>query len=182
LLVLSGAGCARVYQDDGVATASGTTELNVSASASAGFSPDPQRDQESFLQFAKCMREHGVPMEDPQLDGGRIHMLLPEGVDKETAKAAHEECRKLLPNGGEPIKIDPETQEKMRQFAQCMRENGVPNFPDPGEGGGIMIDGNKLGIDPRSEEFKKAEEACAQYRPMPRGSGEPETHTTASNA
>jgi hypothetical protein len=84
-----------------------------------------------------------------------------------------------MPNGGEPMKADPQMQEQMRKFAQCMRENGVPGFPDPGADGGIQINGGN-GVDPTSEEFKKAEKACAQHGPKLGGGGPVTDHTTGS--
>jgi hypothetical protein len=170
LLVLSSAGCAKGADGDGVASASGTTKP--SASASTSTSRDPQKDQEAFLEFAKCMREHGVPMNDPQFDGGGVNLSIPEGTSKEQVDAAQKECKQYMPNGGEPMKPDPEMQEKMRKFAQCMRENGVANFPDPSDDGGMMIDSDTLGMDPQSDAFKKAEQACQQYQPKPPGGGD----------
>ncbi|MER7009413.1 hypothetical protein ABT297_41080 [Dactylosporangium sp. NPDC000555] len=171
LLVLGGAGCTRGGdRDDGVATANGGAKS--SAGPTARFSPDPKRDQESMLKFADCMRGHGIPMEDPQMDGNAFQWSFPEGIAKEKVKAAQQACKQHLPNDGEPMKIDPEAQEKLREFSRCMRENGVPNFPDPSEAGGVMIDGNNLGVDPQGEEFKKAEQQCQQYIQKPQGGGE----------
>ena len=58
-------------------------------------------------------------------------------------------------------------QEKVRaaavKFAQCMREQGIENFPDPaGDGGTRIAVGPESGIDP--EEFETASKACEQYR------------------
>jgi hypothetical protein len=44
-------------------------------------------------------------------------------------------------------------------FAKCMRENGVPSFPDPGADGGFVKNDKT-----NNPEFKKAEEACKQYQ------------------
>jgi len=176
LLVLGSAGCAKPDKDDGVATANGTAKP--SASASASTRRDPQQDQEAMLAFAKCMREHGIPMDDPEVDGGGVSIMMPEGTEKAKVDAAQKECKKFMPNGGEPPKLDPAELEQQRKFAQCMRDNGVPKFPDPSEdGGGIMLNGDDL--DPKSETFKKAETACSQYQPKRPGGAEegPQTNT-----
>lgn len=55
------------------------------------------------------------------------------------------------------------------KYAQCMRENGLPDFPDPKDGGGGIL-GEGSGIDPESQEFKDAEAKCKQYLP---NSGQP---------
>lgn len=172
-------GCARPGGGDGVASAGGTP--TASASAAAGDNRrDPVKDQEHFLKYAACMREHGIDMPDPQLDGGGVAMSLPQGTDKAKVDAANEQCKQFLPNGGQPMKADPEMQEKMRRFSQCMRENGVPEFPDPSEDGGIRIEGGQgTGLDPGSEAFKKAQALCEQYQPKPPGGGDggPKTQT-----
>lgn len=54
--------------------------------------------------------------------------------------------------------------EALRAFAQCMRDNGVPNFPEPTEDG-ISLSGT--GLDPDSPEFKLAAKACESLRPAP---------------
>jgi hypothetical protein len=170
LLALPVAGCARGGgDDDGVASASGA-KPSASATGNTG-KRNPKDDQEAFLKYSQCMRDHGIPMDDPQMEGGGFSMSIPEGTDVAKVQAAEAECKQFMPNGGEPPKLDAEQQEKMRKFAQCMRENGVPNFPDPSEDGGIMIDGGKLGLDPRSQQFKDAEKACEQHQPKPPGGG-----------
>ena len=50
------------------------------------------------------------------------------------------------------------------KFSDCMRSHGVPNFPDPGPGGGIQI-GSGSGIDPQSPAFQSAQNACSKYMP-----------------
>ncbi|MGI5328433.1 hypothetical protein [Actinomadura nitritigenes] len=45
-------------------------------------------------------------------------------------------------------------------YARCMRENGVPKFSDPGDGGNLML---PEGVDPNSPQVKKATEACKKY-------------------
>ncbi|MEV0133959.1 hypothetical protein AB0H83_36515 [Dactylosporangium sp. NPDC050688] len=187
LLLVLGAtatGCARSGGGDGVASAGGTPTASAS-SGTGNEARDPGKDQEAMLKYAQCMREHGVDMPDPQFDGGSVTMMLPEGTDRAKVDAANEQCKRFMPNGGKPRKADPETQEKMRKFSQCMRENGVPDFPDPSEDGGIRIDGTKGGsLDPGSEVFKKAQKVCEQYQPKPPGAGAggPKTQTNGTGS
>ncbi len=50
------------------------------------------------------------------------------------------------------------------KFADCMRANGVPTFPDPsGGGGGLNLAGT--GINPQSPAVKSARRACARLAP-----------------
>ncbi len=50
------------------------------------------------------------------------------------------------------------------KFSSCMRANGVPNFPDPGSGGGIDIAPGS-GLDPQSPAFQAAQKACGKLLP-----------------
>jgi hypothetical protein len=50
------------------------------------------------------------------------------------------------------------------RFAECMRANGVPNFPDPGSGGGIQIPVGS-GINPQSPAFQAAQKTCFKLLP-----------------
>jgi len=50
------------------------------------------------------------------------------------------------------------------RFADCMRSHGVPNFPDPGAGGGIQISSGS-GINPQSPAFQSSQNACSKLMP-----------------
>jgi hypothetical protein len=58
-------------------------------------------------------------------------------------------------------------QNKAVAYVECLRKNGLPNFPEPGANGTIMIDPNS-GLDANSAEFKKAEAACRSFAPKGR--------------
>ncbi|MEV6345093.1 hypothetical protein [Actinoplanes sp. NPDC051851] len=156
-------GCAK--NDDGepsVATAqSGGTTANPSASAS--------EDPDAPLKYAKCMRENGMTwFPDPPAPGQPQTVNVPDTVERADLQKAEEACREWAPTrdkGSGPPAAD---LEKIRQMAKCMRENGVPDFPDPSADGSMMLDADKLSVKPDSAAFKAAEEACKKY--MPEGS------------
>ena len=56
--------------------------------------------------------------------------------------------------------------QKALKFSDCMRSNGITNFPDPTSGGGIDISSSS-GIDPQSPQFQAAQKACRKYFPVP---------------
>jgi hypothetical protein len=174
LLALSLAGCGAADDSTGVATAGGRGRTTSSAT------PDGRSDQERALAFARCMRANGVPnFPDPEVGGGGLQLNLPAGTDKQKVDAAQQKCKQYLPNGGQPARMDPQVLEQLRRFARCMRENGVPTFPDPGENG-LSINGNTLGTGrgPNDPAFKAAERACAKYQPAPpSGAPSPRTQT-----
>ncbi|WP_204045638.1 hypothetical protein [Acrocarpospora phusangensis] len=62
---------------------------------------DDSELQDAMLKFAQCMRDNGVDMPDPQVDGGRVRIGGP-GMDPEspTTQKAMEACRDAMPNGG----------------------------------------------------------------------------------
>jgi hypothetical protein len=144
-LALTGCG-SKDDGDGGVASANGDKQAAASKSA------DPK---DMGLKFAQCMREHGVPMDDPK--GGRFTMKLDGKTPKETVDKAQEACRQYNPMENGAAKPDPKMQEKVAEFAQCMRKNGVEDFPDPKPGQqGIVMD-KKLSEDP---DFNNAQEKC----------------------
>ncbi|KAB2359059.1 hypothetical protein [Actinomadura montaniterrae] len=144
-LALTGCG-SKDGGDGGVASAGGGKQAAASKSA------DPK---EMGVKYAQCMREHGVPMDDPQ--GGRVTLKLDGKTPKEKVDKAQEACRQYNPMENGAAKADPKMQEKVREFSECMRKNGVEDFPDPKPGQqGIMMD-KKLSEDP---DFNNAQQKC----------------------
>ena len=45
------------------------------------------------------------------------------------------------------------------EYARCLRAHGVPNFPDPTAGSGLVIPND---IDPQSPAFRSAQQACSE--------------------
>jgi hypothetical protein len=162
MLALAVAGCGKSEEGSGVATAGGAAGARPTASASAASLSDDERR----LKFAQCMRENGVDMPDPEPGEGGVKVRLGGDIDPAKAQAAMEKCRSYLPNGGQPRKLDPQQVENMRKLAQCMRENGVPEFPDPQPDGTMKIDASMFGgKGPDDPTFKAAMEKCQQYAP-----------------
>ena len=48
------------------------------------------------------------------------------------------------------------------KFSQCMRSHGVPNFPDPGPGGGFVFPTGS-GLNPSSPAVQSAQAKCQKY-------------------
>lgn len=59
-------------------------------------------------------------------------------------------------------------QSQQLQFAECMRSNGVPNYPDPSADGGTLRAMSAAGIDSQSSTYQAALEACRKYTPAGR--------------
>jgi hypothetical protein len=88
--------------------------------------------QDKAVKFAECIREHGVPhFPDPDAKGE-----FNFGVDVSPAvwKKAVDACKDLQPPGTLSSKRTPKQQSASLEFAQCIRDNGVKDFPDPANG------------------------------------------------
>jgi hypothetical protein len=134
----------------------------------------------AMVTFAKCMRANGVPsFPDPGSNGngglivqkkiGSGASLTVNGVSVSSPafQAAMQACHSKLPNGGHPPALSAGQRSAMLKFSQCMRANGVTNFPDPtfGPGGRIGLRvGPQGGLDPNSPAFQRAQATCAKYR------------------
>lgn len=165
VFALALAGCGGDDGGGGVASAGGTP-------AAGGASPSASKDTyQAMLEFTECMRGEGIEMPDPE-PGGGVQLRF-QGTDPAKVEAAMAKCRHLMPNGGEMQRADPERIEKARQYSKCMRDNGVPAFPDPDpETGAIMMRGGPdSGLNPNDPKFQAAQKTCEKLRPVPPGSG-----------
>jgi hypothetical protein len=136
------------------------------------------RDDKAFqgaLNFAKCMREHGIDVPDPQRvgNGGIKQTLNGRPGSEAKMKAAQDACQKYMKIGGGKAPSAAEqakAKDAMLAYAKCMRANGV-DMPDPkfsSGGGGVTFQlgragkngGSTSGPNPDSPAFKAADKAC----------------------
>ncbi|WP_369217827.1 hypothetical protein [Streptomyces flavofungini] len=141
-----------------------------SPSASSSKSSAPA---DRALAYSECMRKNGVSkFPDPQPDGGGIRLSPDDGVDpnSQTFKDAAKKCQDLAPQGQGPGggsggggTLD---SAKVASWAKCVRENGVPKFPDPEVNGSNMtIDIAGSGVDPGDPKFREAMQKCQSKYP-----------------
>ncbi|SEH03444.1 hypothetical protein SAMN05444920_1374 [Nonomuraea solani] len=148
-LLLAGCGADEGGSDVASRTGNGTGNQ---AASSAKPSEDPR---EKMLKYAQCMRENGVDMPDPDPNQGGVMFKLDKDTSQETMQKAQEVCKQHQPSGQRADGGDPKRAEAMRKVAQCMRDNGVEDYPDP-EGNTVRINGD-VDQDP---DFKAAQEKC----------------------
>jgi ubiquitin len=123
-------------------------------------------DRDQALAYAQCMRKNGVPdFPDPNAQG-RLRGAGHEQQDDPQFRAAMEACRDLAPGGEHEQLADPAFVEQMREFSQCMRENGLPDFPDPDAQGRLRGAGHEQQDTPQD---RAAMEVCRGKLP---GGGE----------
>lgn len=172
LLSMALAGCGGSDDDGGIPTAGGTAEPDSDNEAGSGAEDLTEAERhEKELEFAQCMRDHGIDVADPK--PGEGVQIQVEG-DPAATDAAMAECQPLLPDGGPGEEFDPEEREKMLAFAQCMRDSGVESFVDPKEGEGVHL-GPEQAEDP---DFEAADHTCNEEI----FGGQPETNQSGGGA
>jgi len=121
MVTLIGAGCgSNAPAETGAAGSSGA----------AGHKQATDRDK--AVKFAECMRANGVSdFPDPNASGEFVYGV---SVSPAVFKQAVDACKDLQPPGTLSAKRSPEQQKDGLTFAQCIRENGVKDFPDPVNG------------------------------------------------
>jgi hypothetical protein len=132
MAALISAGCSNTPAESGV--------------SSAGSNANAARAQ--ALKFAQCMRGNGVgEFPDPVASGNLTIDAIANGTSIDTDSAAFQRaitaCRDLEPAGFTGFTRTPEQQKAALKFAQCIRDNGVKDFPDPGPDD-PMIDTNRI--------------------------------------
>lgn len=149
---------------------------------------DDLSDEEVLLAFAACMRDNGVEFPDPivEADGTVTFGLRPGAGGGQNAgdlqaigrdpdlPAARDACSPLIegralgPGGRNSDEVQIEIADRLLEFAQCMRDNGVdvgdpdPNAFGPGSGGGRPFGDLDFG----DADVSAAFEACSDQLPF----------------
>jgi hypothetical protein len=109
-------------------TSCGSSSTPSSSSIASGSGSAPIQ----AVQFAHCMRSNGVTNYPDPSSGGRPQSLNQIDPNSSTFATAYATCRKYARNGeiGPPAPSVVQLRFALA-FAQCMRKNGFPQFPDP---------------------------------------------------
>jgi hypothetical protein len=135
-----------------------------------GGASDQDKAFDGALKFAKCMREHGLDVPDPERVGsGGIRQKMSgkgtgKGPDDPKTQAALKDCEHFQKRGGGEAP-SPAQQAKMQDafvaYAKCMRSKGVAMEDPKVDGGRVQLGIGKGGrLNPESPAFKAAEAAC----------------------
>lgn len=136
-LALVAAACGN---DDGagdeVATLQNTDAPGQTTTTVAQLDPD-----EALLAFSSCMRENGIDLPDIAIGPNGAPLLDPSLIDdidvqSEEFTAAFASCVSIIAASGAFQQTqDPEELAEQRDelvgFSQCMRDEGIEDFPDP---------------------------------------------------
>jgi hypothetical protein len=100
------------------------------------------------MKFAACMRDNGVrEFPDPDASGEMTidGVLNGSSLDPDAPawKKAIGACEDLQPSGFTGHKRSAKEQKPALKFAQCMRDHGIKDFPDPTPDG-PLVDTNRI--------------------------------------
>jgi hypothetical protein len=140
-----------------------------SPSSAGTANSDRAAARQAMLDFARCMREHGIDFPDPKPGGGGLIIRSKGSPDK--MRAAEQACAKYR-NKIKPPNLSAADKQRFKDAAlanaRCMRAHGI-DMPDPtfnADGSASMQFRDGSGIDPNSAAFKAAQKACESTAPM----------------
>jgi hypothetical protein len=121
LIGVISAGCSDASSETGAGSSGGNTNVTNHAKA---------------VKFAKCMRDNGVTeFPDPPASGELTIDAVANGSSLDTSSPAFKQaisaCKDLEPSGFTGHKRGAQQQKNALKFAQCIRDHGVKDFPDP---------------------------------------------------
>jgi hypothetical protein len=127
-----------------------------------------------YHQAAQCIRDHGDPgFPDPTIDA-QGHPHVPDSVQKPPDQAM-QACQPILdqlPPDARPPTSNPTDVAAMQRFAQCMRAQGITDWPDPDDQGRFRLPPTLAGNikwGPRWPQIQAAWNGpCKQYNPTGR--------------
>jgi uncharacterized protein YceK len=145
--------------------------------AHAAASPSPSVGDAQILaigrQYSQCLRDHGVAgFPDPTMPDGQMGWpIAPDGQEPKQMvqdnPQAEQACRTILDqlpaSAQRGQAVTAADLQKLRQFAQCLRQNGIPDWPDPKSDGSFRLVGTPLAAEGKSPRIVAAMQACQQY-------------------
>jgi hypothetical protein len=160
-------------------TTTGKTVNSTTTSSSGGSTTSSSKGANPTKlvdQWATCMRQHGDPTQaDPVIDShGVINIIVPPVTGggppvvtggPETAKGT---CSQYLAAAQRILRAapvsPPPNRSELFSYVNCMRANGVPNYPYPT---GEKANFNGTGVDPNSPQFERANKVCGDKLNLP---------------
>jgi hypothetical protein len=124
LIGVISAGCgSNAPSETGTASSSGSASSGADKTLTA---------RDKAVKFAECIRAHGVSdFPDPN---AKNQFEYGVSVTPTVWNRATTACKDLQPPGTLSGKRTPKQQSASLRFAQCIRDNGVKDFPDPVNG------------------------------------------------
>jgi hypothetical protein len=113
-----------------IAAATAIAACGSSSSSSGGqTNPNEAQAQQDTVNFARCMRSHGVSNFPDNLDFQNVPGINSSSPAFETAQTA---CQHLLPVKRPPRTApSAQTHATLLRLSNCLRAHGYPSMPDP---------------------------------------------------
>jgi hypothetical protein len=162
MVALLSAGCSNALT--GTGTGTGTGGGNNTAAT-----------RQQAVKFAECMRANGVrEFPDPDASGTLTIDGIANGSSLDTNSLAFKQaivaCKDLQPPGFIGHKRTAQEQESALKFAQCIRDNGVKDFPDPAPDG-PLIDTTRMPGNPDGRSIPGLQAAMQKCRDLAANAG-----------
>ncbi|GHJ54288.1 hypothetical protein Nm8I071_35950 [Nonomuraea sp. TT08I-71] len=124
-------------------------------------------------EWVQCLRDHGLPrMPDADLSPEGYLQFPPQGgyewkTDLRSHPRAIEACKSIEdrypPTAFRPkAQLSSEDVRKLGEYARCIREHGIPEFPDPNSAGEFDLTGTPLADGVPPQRMNPAAQACRQ--------------------
>jgi hypothetical protein len=133
----------------GAGCSDGSAENGSAGTSTSSSSSKNTTNRGEAMKFAECMRDNGVrEFPDPDASGQLTidGVLNGSSLDPNTPawKDAIGACKDLQPPGftGDH-EVSADEQDARLEFAQCIRDHGVEDFPDPTRNG-PLVDTNRI--------------------------------------
>jgi hypothetical protein len=135
LIAVISAGCgSNTSSETGTGSSTGTTSSTRTGSSTGTTKKLTARDK--AVKFSECIRAHGVS-DFPDPDENNQYQYGVSVTPAVWTKAVSA-CKALQPPGTLSGKRTPKQQSASLRFAQCVRDHGVKDFPDPVNGEPII--------------------------------------------
>jgi hypothetical protein len=145
---------------------SGNDPGSTDGSGNSTTAPSGGNPTQLLDQWATCIRGHGDRNQvDPTIDSNKDIQISMTNVSQTLSSEVHGStgpCSNYLLaaqnalRGGQPAPTDNPVADL--KYAECMRANGVPTYPDPNASGKT----NLLGVDTNSAVFQNADKLCTK--------------------
>jgi putative hemolysin len=141
IALISLVGCSSPNAPAATSTGSSTAAAAATSTSSSGGNTNATTHAQA-VKFAECIRDNGVTeFPDPDASGSFAYGIK-RGSSLDPSTAAWQKaigaCKDLEPPGALGGKASPQEQKARLKFAQCMRDNGVQDFPDPTTSGPLI--------------------------------------------
>ncbi|MBV9803851.1 MAG: hypothetical protein JO130_11690 [Solirubrobacterales bacterium] len=128
----------------------------------------------SLLMYSHCMRSHGVPgFPDPStsqgpnamgIDGYNFNLPINLNQQSPAYESADQACGGLVDGaGGSAHPLPAKAKEAALAHAECMRQHGAPNYPDPSFSANGVTQSQRAGgpgLNPQAPAFQQAQKIC----------------------